>query len=435
MDTIVAPATSHGIGAISIVRLSGDVGIAQKLINRTLKPRIATLCQIYSQNGDFIDEAIVIYFKAPHSFTGEDVVEFQTHGGYIISDLIIDELVNLGARIATPGEFSKRAFLNGKMDLSKAEAIGSLIMARSEGAAKILARNLRGDLERFVSTLRAELVTTLAYVETCIDYAEEDLPSDIAVSTMELLRKNYEKLNNIVAISSSRRGLIEGFKIAIIGKPNVGKSSILNSLLKFERAIVSDEAGTTRDLIEESLKIGSHLVRIMDTAGIRKGSSNIENIGILYSLRAASEADIILAVFDGSKFADEEDEKILDIARNSDKKVIYILNKCDLDIRFDKNLDLPLEISAKNGTDEIINHLKNYLNSQNYDGIMLSSNRQIIALKNAMNALKNAMNLLDRLELFAFEINTAIKEIASISRPFERSEILDEMFSHFCLGK
>ena len=580
-ETIAAIATAHGIGGICIVRISGEeaLSIALSLSHRSsLRPRYATLVNLFDTSGEAFGEAILIYFKAPHSFTGEDVVEVQTHGGFTASSLALDAVLALGARIANPGEFSKRAFLNGKMDLSKAEAISDLINSRSQSAAKALARSLRGELADFVANLRAALVKTLAFVEVCIDYAEDDLPSDVLQNSQEMLSQNIASLEKITRISRSRRGLIEGFKVAIVGKPNVGKSSILNSMLSFSRAIVSDEAGTTRDLIEESLQIGTHLIRIVDTAGIRHSGSKLESIGISYSLRAASEADVILAVFDASREWDAEDAQILKILREQkDKKIIYVLNKCDLPRKFHpsvedldedlealseknfaaenpisenfiaenlkqsrtcdtslnscaqnlkaKNLkrDLsaqnststdsvltsqialansinlvgqnsaakaelaspnteratascaaenftkddskqnsansiapsssainsvrqntransifaPLEISANEGVDKILTALESYLNSQNFDGLMLSNERQILSCESALAALKNASERLacGELELFAFEINRAIEAIARISRPFERDEILDEMFSNFCLGK
>ena len=464
-ETIVAVATAHGIGGISIVRLSGEnaLSLSDILVNKNrkknktqnsvsssqnriqnfkkinLKPRYATLCELYDNDGNFMDESIVIYYKSPNSFTGEDIVEFQIHGGFTLENLIMDELITNGARIAMPGEFSKRAFLNDKMDLSKAEAMQSIILSRSKSAAKILARNFHGELKNFVINLREEIVKTMAFVETCIDYADDDLPNDILDRIQNLLSENITKIDEITQISASRRGLIEGFKVAIIGKPNVGKSSILNSLLKFSRAIVSDEAGTTRDRIEENLQIGSHLIRIIDTAGIRKSENSVENIGISYSIKAANEADIILAVFDASREFDKEDEKIFEILQNQkDKKIIKILNKIDLALKFKAgNSDNFLKISAKNDTKIITKVLNDYLNSQNFDGIMLSSNRQIMAFSNAGKALKRAQNLLNEnsLELFAFELNIAIKEIASIYKPFERDEILESMFSNFCLGK
>lgn len=438
--TIAAVSTAHGIGSIAIIRISGSdaLNIALRLTKKSiLKPRYATLCGIYSFDDVFLDEAIVIYFKSPFSFTGEDVVEIQSHGGFVVSDMILNELLKAGAKLASPGEFSKRAFLNGKLDLSKANAISSLINSRSQSAAKILARQMRGDLGRYVDEIRQEILKTLAYVETSIDYADDDLPSDILNQIKDMLDKNSNKLGDIVRISEQRRGLIDGFKVAIVGKPNVGKSSILNSLLKFERAIVSEEAGTTRDTIEESLKISTHIVRIIDTAGIRNNAGSIEEIGIGYSLRAIDEADIVLVVFDASNLADEQDMKILSLVRNLDKKVFFILNKIDLGVKFDINLDEAIMISAKKGVDEILKKLELYLNEQDTQELMLSSVWQINACRNANEALKRAVLLLNdsELELFAYELNIAIKNIASITKPVEYSEILDEMFSNFCLGK
>lgn len=438
-DTIVATATANGVGAISIVRVSGKdaLKLSLKLLRlQNLRPREAKFTKIYSINNELIDEGIIIYFKSPNSFTGEDIVEFQTHGGFSVSNLVIENLINLGARVAQPGEFSKRAFLNSKMSLSKAETIQALINSRSNDSHKILARQLEGELGKFVNELRSELVKTLAYIETCIDYADDDLPSDILLDTDKMLDENIQKLENITTVSEQRKGLIDGFKVAIIGKPNVGKSSLLNAMLKKDRAIISDEAGTTRDTIEETLLVGTHLVRIIDTAGIRDGRSNVESLGIQHSLRVAKEADIIIAVFDSSRKQDEEDDKILEILENSDKKVIKVINKSDLDRELTSDIS-GIEISTKTSLKPLFNELKSYLDSQNYDGVMLITTRQITATKNALEALKRAkFQLKDGvLELFAYEINLAITEISSITRPFERSEILDEMFSSFCLGK
>ncbi|MCD8212587.1 MAG: tRNA uridine-5-carboxymethylaminomethyl(34) synthesis GTPase MnmE [Campylobacter sp.] len=439
-DDIAAIATACGVGSICIVRLSGAnaLKIALKLTELpTLRPRFATLAKIYA-DGEFIDEGILIYFKSPASFTGEDVVEFQIHGGFIVAETILNELIKSGARLAQPGEFSKRAFLNNKMDLSKAESIQSLINARSQGAAKLIARSMRGDLAKFTGEIRDELITTLAFVETGIDYADDDLPSDLLESIRKMLNENSEKLEKIVNISQSRRGLIEGFKVAIVGKPNVGKSSILNALLNYERAIVSEEAGTTRDRVEENLRIGTHLVRIIDTAGIRKNAGRVEQIGITHSYKAIDEADIILAVFDGSNVADEQDMQILNSLKNSKKQIFYIINKCDLTLKFElSNLIDPLKISAKNSADQIIKTLEIYLNAQDIDGVILNSARQIECCNVANNAIKRALNLLNEseLELFAYELNSAITSISAITKPFERDEILDQMFSRFCLGK
>lgn len=434
---IVALATPYGVGAISIIRLSGSgaLEIANQICGE-LRPRVAHLRELKDRFGNILDEAIVIYFKAPFSFTGEDVVEFQTHGGVVVANLIIDEILTYGARIADPGEFSKRALLNGKIDLAKAESIQGLINARSEGAAKILSRVMSGELGKFCDSLRDELISTLAYTETCIDYADDDLPSDIMEQIHQKLEQVLSKLDNIISISNSKKGLIDGYKVAIIGCPNVGKSSILNSLLNYERAIISDTPGTTRDTIEEQIKVGTHLVRIIDTAGIRHSDHDIENIGIEYSKRAANSADIIICVFDSSREIAQEDLAILDFVNGLNKKVIFVLNKSDLEFKFNLELNAIL-LSAKDNCSALKTELESYLNSQDTNEIMLSSNRQIKACEDAKNAIDRAISLLDEsvLELFAYEINRAIKEIGSITKPLQNSEILDKMFSSFCLGK
>ncbi|AQW84342.1 5-carboxymethylaminomethyluridine-tRNA synthase MnmEG, GTPase component [Campylobacter pinnipediorum subsp. pinnipediorum] len=439
-DTIVATATAHGAGSVSIIRMSGfdSLKIAKKLIKKDeLTPRYATLCKIYSLDNSFMDEGLIIYFKAPNSFTGEDIVEFQIHGGFTITDMLLNELIKAGARLANPGEFSKRAFLNDKIDLLKANAISAMINARSQSAVKILARQMKGELKEYVENIRLDLIKTLAYVETSIDYADDDLPEDIIIQIKQMLVKNSQSLDKIVQISKQRSGLIDGFKIAIVGKPNVGKSSILNSLLKYERAIVSNEAGTTRDTIEEELKIETHIIKIIDTAGIRENTGAIEEIGISYTLRAIKEADIILAVFDASSKATEQDKQIIKLINDSDKQIFFILNKIDLDIKFDLDLKDPIKISANDSVDEILSTLNNFLNNQDTSELMLSSVSQINACANASMALKNGLELMqdNELELFAYELNKAIKNIADITKPVEYSELLDEMFSNFCLGK
>ncbi|EGI1657940.1 tRNA uridine-5-carboxymethylaminomethyl(34) synthesis GTPase MnmE, partial [Campylobacter jejuni] len=334
-DTIAAIATAHGVGSISIVRLSGERALefALKLSHKTkLTPRHATFTKLFNQNNEIIDEAIMIYFKAPYSFTGEDIVEFQTHGGFSVSEVLLEELVSLGARLALAGEFSKRACLNGKMTPLKALNIQDLILSKSALAAKIIARNMQGNLGELLEKIRTDLVKTLAFVETSIDYADDDdLPSDLLEQISTMCEENSKILKEIYTLSQSKKGLIEGFKIAIVGKPNVGKSSLLNALLSYERAIVSDIAGTTRDTIEESFKLGTHLLRIIDTAGIRESKDVIEQIGVALSKKSLEDADIILAVFDASRVQDKEDEKIFDLLANTDKKIFWILNKSDLE--------------------------------------------------------------------------------------------------------
>lgn len=440
-DTIAAIATAHGVGSISIVRLSGERALefALKLSHKTkLIPRHATFTKLFNQNNEIIDEAIMIYFKTPYSFTGEDIVEFQTHGGFSVSEVLLEELVSLGARLALAGEFSKRACLNGKMTPLKALNIQDLILSKSALAAKIIARNMQGNLGELLEKIRTDLVKTLAFVETSIDYADDDLPSDLLEQISTMCEENSKILKEIYTLSQSKKGLIEGFKITIVGKPNVGKSSLLNALLSYERAIVSDIAGTTRDTIEESFKLGTHLLRIIDTAGIRESKDTIEQIGVALSKKSLEDADIILAVFDASRVQDKEDGKIFELLANTDKKIFWILNKSDLENVFkntqNKNF---IKLSAQKDITLLKEELQNYLNSFDSEGIMVSSLDLINACKISSEAIFRAKGLLEEssLELFAFELNLAINELARFTKDFQRDEILDEMFGNFCLGK
>jgi tRNA modification GTPase len=443
-NTITALATASGVASISIIRVSGDgaLDIAKAITNcDEFTPRYAHLTNIYNKTKDLIDQAIVIYFKAPFSFTGEDVVEFQCHGGIVVAQEILDSVLHCGARLANPGEFSKRAFLNGKIDLSEAEAISKLIEAKSVDAAKILARQLKGELKEFVDITRDALLKSMAYSEVMIDYAE-DIPADTIDTITTQLDGLIEQIERIVEASLRRKGLIEGFKVAIIGKPNVGKSSLLNALLSYDRAIVSDIAGTTRDTIEEQIRIGSHIIRLVDTAGIRDSDDTIEKIGIEKSMQSIEQSDIIIALFDASREFDSEDENILEmLQKNQDKHIIVALNKTDLPKVIDTaklKEFLFIEVSAKRGFKSLTQKLQEILDSiTQTDELMLVSSRQIEAVQRAKNALLEAKEPLqnEELEFFSYHIQDAIEAISSISKPYNNEEILDKMFGEFCLGK
>lgn len=490
-ESIAAISTPFGMSGICVVRVSGTLAkaIALKLTHRkALRTRYAHFCQIYA-DGKFIDEAIVLFFAAPNSFTGEDVAEFQLHGSTSVAQIVLNECVALGARLAKPGEFSKRACLNGKMSALKALSINELIHAKNEKAAHLIAQNLSGKLGELLDKIRADLVRTLAYTETSIDYADDDLPSDLLEKTRDLYKENARVLRQIVELSRSRKGLVEGFKIAIIGRANVGKSSLLNALLGKNRAIVSNIEGTTRDRVEESLNLGTHLVRLIDTAGLRKSEDEIEQIGINLSLNALKEADIIVALFDRSREFEAADGEILTLLEKSEKKIFFVLNKSDLPPKFRlprefslknhgefkafENRDLKKEIHAEknlnsaefkasNGeihalnskfnaenalnfieicTKSDINPLKiallEHLNSLDSDGFIITNAALLQSLENAALAIDRAEKVLENssLELFAFECNTAIIELAKYTKAFDNEEILDEMFGNFCLGK
>jgi tRNA modification GTPase len=444
-DTIAAIATAGGIGSIAIVRLSGSdsVTIARHVApHATFAPRQADLASLYDFDETLIDQGIVLRFAAPNSFTGEEIVEFQCHGGRIIAEAILQTLLHYGARMAKPGEFSRRAFLGGKIDLSEAEAIAKMIEAQSTDAARILARQLKGELGRFVDEVRDALLRALAHSEVMIDYAEE-VEDDLVHALLKQLRELNTRMERIVHSSRRRRGLIEGFHVAIIGKPNVGKSALLNALLDYDRAIVSEVAGTTRDTIEEQVRIGTHLIRLIDTAGIRESSDAIEQIGIERSLSSIKEADIVIALFDGNRTFDEEDARIVSLLKNlpHPEDHIVVINKHDLPpvletqklARFD-----PIRISTLNDAEPLIIALQAHLDARGEgEEIMLVSARQIEAVEACQHSITAAEKPLrnGELELFSYHLNEAVAHMGLITRPYENDEMLDRMFGDFCLGK
>ncbi len=444
-ETIAAIATASGVSSISIIRLSGTDAkkIAEYVAPKaTFRPRYSDLTSLYNHSGEMIDHALVVYFQNPQSFTGEDIVEFQCHGGIVVAQEILDTLIHHGARLAEPGEFSKRAFLNGKIDLSEAEAIAKLIEAKSADAAKILARQLKGELGRFVEESREALLKALAYSEVMIDYAEEEIPEDIMQQLSGQLTALSETFMRIAESSHRRRGLIDGFRVAIIGKPNVGKSSLLNALLSYDRAIVSEIAGTTRDTIEEQVRIGTHVIRLIDTAGIRDASDQIERIGVERSMHSVGKADIVIALFDNSSKCDHEDEKIIEILRhNREKELIVALNKSDLPSHFDAGSIgefNPIQISAKYQFQNLTKALEERLNLiGESDELMLISARQIEAVEASSREIALAKDPLAQgeLEFFSYHLQEAVKHLGTITRPYENEEILDKMFGEFCLGK
>jgi tRNA modification GTPase len=345
--------------------------------------------------------------------------------------------------LAEPGEFSKRAFLNGRLDLTQAEAIASLIEARSDDAARVLARQMKGELREYIEAIRDSLLEILAYSEVVIDYAEEDLPADVVEQIADKLAKIKRELSRTLDSSRRRSGLMQGYRVAIIGKPNVGKSSLLNSLLDYERAIVSEIAGTTRDTIEEQVRIGTHLIRLVDTAGIRNAHDEIERIGIERSIEAIENADIVIALFDSSRAMDEEDTVIVDLMDqySTQKPFICILNKVDLPKIFQSETIQnysPIELSCKQDTQALVDTLSSLMDHDNdSEEMMLISERQISATADTLHAIDEAYEPLQsgELEFFSFHINQAIRSLSSITRPYELDEMFDKMFGQFCLGK
>lgn len=453
-DTIVAIATPSGVGGICIVRLSGKQAeqIASTITKKpAFTPRYATLSLLYDTQGALLDEAIVLYFQAPKSYTGEDVIEFQCHGGDIIGRRVLNECLLLGARIARAGEFTKRAYLNGRLDLAQANAIAQMITTRDASFQSALLKQLKGDLGAFVEQVRASLISALAHTEVMIDYSEEDIPSDIITRIHSMLASLATRLNNIYTFSKARPS--QGHSLCLIGKPNVGKSSLLNALLLYERAITSPIAGTTRDRIEEDLLIGSHRVRLIDTAGIHTSDDSLESKGIEKSLQALKEASIILVVFDGSSPLDPQDEAIIALvqeesaSRQSPPTILPIINKCDLPAMLDTaalhKLDsssAAIAINALNKPETastLYSVIAQALAQESYQDIILSAPYQQEAIAQAQAHIHKACAKLEslELELFAYHIKDALESIGCITHPYNSEEVLDSMFGQFCLGK
>lgn len=444
-ETICAIASASKEGAISIVRLCGKeaYSIALTLSKKTsLLPRMATLSNIYDSKSNPIDSVIILYFKAPNSFNGEDIVELQCHGGTMVASMLLSRCIECGARVAEPGEFTKLAVLNSKITVDQAEAINQLITSTSEKSAKYLAKHLRGSLGEMVEKMRSSLIEALSFSEVCIDYADEDLPADTIDRLKDKISNISQTLEFVVKASVAREGLFQGFKVSIIGKPNVGKSSLLNKILNFERAIVSPVAGTTRDTIEEQIKIGGFSIRLVDTAGIRKTDDEIEKIGIEYSIKAFNDSEIVLALFDSSRPLDEEDEEIIRLIKSDEsKKVIIVFTKSDLECLIDKSIfrDFNSITYSKNEQpSKIYSEIESILDSSyDFEGDILINKRQIEAARNAYIEVESSLRFLDTLELefFSYHIKEAIMYISSITSPFDNEEMLDSMFKNFCLGK
>lgn len=457
-DTIVAPATTYGKSSLNVIRLSGSkaLSIASQLTRKPASfftPRYAHLTPIYfsSPKQNLLDECIILYFKSPKSYTTEDVIEFQCHGGFFIAKSIIEECLKLGARIAKGGEFTQRAFLGGRIDLSQAQAIAKLIETSNSQAHQMLMRHLKGEMQDFCNHLREELLKILAHSEVLIDYAEEDLPPTLLEDLQAKIQKIQSQLHNLLEQSQQKQSLFEGYKLCIIGKPNVGKSSLLNAFLRNNRAIVSEIAGTTRDSIEENFILKSHLLRIIDTAGIRTSGDIIEQEGIKRTFQKAKESDLILALFDTSRPLDEEDKEVLTFLHKwqQKKKIIVLLNKTDLQNQLDLTLfkpfnPLPLCLKNTNLEEEnsllskLKEHLANLLDTESEnENLLLTSQYQFQAVNSILQSIQDSLEPLKygELELFSFHINQAIQSVASLTQPYEYSQMLDVMFQDFCLGK
>lgn len=438
-DTIAAIATPVGTGGVGVIRISGDKSfeIAEKIFEGTLRGSGKISHGWIVDNGVKIDEVIVLQFKNPNSYTGEDVVEIQCHGGVNVVQNIFDIVLKTGARMAERGEFTKRAFLNKKLDLSQAEAVADLIHAGTKNFAIQSARNLSGVLAEKISSIKKEIFEVLSKIVAGIDFPEDVKEPEYSY-LIEKFEASINEIDKILSCAKTSDILRQGVKVAIVGKPNVGKSSLFNSLLNLERAIVTDIAGTTRDVIKETLDMDV-AITLIDTAGIRdtKNVDRVEEIGIEYSKQSADEADLVLFLYDASSGMDREDKEIYDFVKN--KKHIVVANKCDL-IKNDVVCD-GVKISTLTGFG--INELKSKIKSEVSafsieDMEFITNKRQQDCLEKCRESLTNSLIAAQNGELqdlISIDVKSALLFLDEITGEVITDDILNNIFDHFCIGK
>ena len=456
-DTIAAISTPPGEGAISIVRMSGEqaVTIAAKLFKakvdlNTVASHTINYGHLFEPDtNQLVDEVMVSVLRAPRTFTREDVIEINCHGGIVVVNQILQLLLRHGARLAEPGEFTKRAFLNGRMDLSQAEAVMDLIRAKTDKAMNVALNQLDGNLSHLIRALRQEILETLAQVEVNIDYPEYD---DVEEMTTRLLVEKathvQAQINALLATAQQGKILREGLNTAIIGRPNVGKSSLLNHLLREEKAIVTDIAGTTRDVIEEYVNVRGVPLKLIDTAGIRETEDVVEKIGVERSRKALSEADLILLVLNQSEPLSEEDRQL--IASTEGSKRIVLLNKTDLPTQLDREElqaalsgDAMFAVSVLNndGLDQLEQAIADLFfggQTTDKDASYLSNTRHIALLENASQSLSEVMEGIEAgmpVDLVQMDMTRCWDYLGEVVGDSVQDEIITQLFSQFCLGK
>jgi len=456
MSTIAAIGTALGTSGINIIRISGEDSliIIKKLFSNYTK--ISPNSIIYGKiidNGAFVDNVLISYFKAPNSFTGEDICEINCHGGTYITKEILDLVIKNGAELATPGEFSKRAFLNGKMDLSEAESVIDLINAKTKTEARIATEQLDGQLFKKITGLREKLIEILAQVEVSIDYPEYDNVEVDNTHVLNLLELEIFELSKLLYSYEEGKYIKNGINVAILGRPNVGKSSLLNNLAKYERAIVTDIAGTTRDIVEETINIGDVILNISDTAGIRDTEDVIEKIGVSKSIKKIDEVDLVIYVLNVEDSISKEDLNIISKINNKGIKCIVVINKMD---KYQKSVfDTFTAQLSKNNINNTVNisvyenkgieNLKNRILSMFFDDKLNNANEvmivnerhkkllddSILYLKNAKNDVSNNMPV----DIISIQIKESAKKLGEIIGNDVSHDIVDKIFTKFCLGK
>lgn len=454
--TIAAIGTALSNSGISIIRISGkdSLNIVKKIFKsgNNLRKNSIVFGKIIYDN-EFIDNVLVSYFQAPHSYTGEDVCEINCHGGTQITKQILEIVLENGARLAEPGEFSKRAFLNGKMDLSQAEAVINLINAKTQTETRIAAKNLEGNLSKKVRELREELVELMAKIEVSVDYPEYDYEEVEPTSIIELLDKKVNEINNILNTYEHGKYIKNGVNVAILGKPNVGKSSLLNNLANYDKAIVTDIPGTTRDIVEETINLGDIVLNISDTAGIRDTDDIIEKIGVEKSLKILEEMDLVIYIINGEDGISKEDFEILSKIQNKGLKYILAINKIDvasknvlngiLDEIKQNELNDPIFISVQEnkGIDKLKDEIIKLFNSNDLDyahELIITNERHKDLLKKSVDYLNDAkkeISLGQPIDIVSIYVKKATKTLGEIIGADVTEDIISKIFEKFCLGK
>lgn len=438
VDTIAAIATAQGRGGVGVVRISGRgiSHIALAVLGKLPVPRHATFTDFKDEAGEVIDQGLALYFSAPNSYTGEDVLELQGHGGSAVLHLLLQRCLGLGARLAEPGEFTRRAFLNDKIDLAQAESVADLIEATTIEAARSAMRSLHGEFSAAINELVDELIRLRMLVEAMLDFPEEDIEVVDTTHRDFLLQKIQIRLQ--LTLDTAKQGslLREGAHIALVGRPNVGKSSLLNRLAGEEIALVSDVPGTTRDVIRQAIQIRGVPLHIMDTAGLRISEDEVENMGMARTRQTLQRADLILLLLDAAGGCSEEDVEIIS-SFPADIPHLLVFNKADL-LHDKTGTEEGIYISAKSGLgiEALREQILKLIGWHSQEGgIFIARERHVIALNLANVHLEQAMTLLNQPELFAEELRLTQQALNSITGKFTADDLLGEIFSRFCIGK
>jgi len=452
-DTIAAISTPRGEGGIGIIRISGDKSfeILDKIFNTKNPNRDLGFYKFnygfIHDNGKIVDEVMAVRMKAPKTYTCEDVVEINCHGGHLISEKVLELVLKNGARHAEQGEFTKRAFMNGRIDLSQAEAVMDIIQGKTEKSISLSLEQLRGDLRDKIGNFKKALLDVTAHVNVVLDYPEEGIDDPLPSNLRENLENVYTEADRLISSYDKGKKIKEGIKTVIAGKPNVGKSTLLNSLLKEERAIVTHIPGTTRDVIEEIINIKGIPLVLTDTAGIRKTEDIVENIGVEKSKKFIENADLVLLVLDASRELESEDREVIQEIQNNNKKTIVLLNKIDLERKIELDefgLENILEISAKDniGIEDMEERIYSYIVEEKVEDssekLIITNIRHKTALEKTKDAIRNIFETIDAgmpMDLISVDLKEALDSLSEITGEISSEDILDHVFGNFCVGK